>query len=787
MATDITLTLPDIHCASCSARVTRILQPMPGLRDVTVNPVTKRAHLVLDGATLPEISDRLTRAGFPPDLTTTTLVIRDMTCASCSGRVARALTAHPAVTDAHVNLATGRARVVHAGDPQELAGLVSRLGYPATLAGDAPGPRDDTAPLRRDFGLALILTLPVFITEMGGHMIPGFHQLLHDIAPMRAWWVMQMVLTAAVLAGPGRRFFAAGIPALIRGAPEMNSLVALGAGAAFAFSSVVVLAPGLIPPDSRHVYFEAAAVIVTLILMGRWLESRAKGQAGAAIRALIELAPDHATVLRDGQPVTVKVADLRPGDLIRVAAGERIAVDGCVTAGQGVVDEAMLTGEPLPVPKFPGDRLTGGTVNGNAALTFRVTETGGDTVLARIVAMVDAAQATRLPVQDLVDRITRIFVPAVMGLAGLAFLIWLVFGPSLAHAIVAAVSVLIIACPCAMGLAVPVSIMVGSGRGAQLGVLFRRGSALQKLASVRVIGFDKTGTLTEGRPVVTQIWTDGMPRANALRLTAAAEAHSTHPLATALVAAADQPLPDAADVTAQPGRGLTARVEGHALLIGNAAALRDAGVALSLPDADGAATMVHLAVDGRHRAAFALSDTERDSAAATIAALHQMGVTTAMLSGDHPAAARAVADRLGIDDVQAGLTPAEKLDAIRAMGAATAFVGDGINDAPALAAADTGIAIGTGTDVAIESADAVLMSGDPLGVVRALRLSRAVMRNIRQNLFWAFAYNSALIPVAMGVLVPFGGPQLSPMLAAGAMAMSSVFVVGNALRLRRAG
>ena len=736
--------------------------------------------------------------GNPSDLITTRLSIQGMSCAACSGRVARALSARPGVADAQVNLLAGTASIRHEPtlSPADLAQAVTRLGYPAAIPQEATPVRteDEAATLKRAFLAALALTLPVFVAEMGGHLIPGFHHWLHGLVGTAPLNWMQMILTAAVLAGPGRRFFATGIPALLRGGPEMNSLVALGSGAAFLYSAVVVLAPGLIPPASRHVYFEAAAVIVTLILMGRWLEARAKGQAGAAIRALIELAPDRATVLRDGKPVPMAVADLWPGDLVLLAPGERVAVDGIVTEGRGHIDEAMLTGEPVPAEKSPGDPVTGGTVNGSAALTYRVTATGSDTTLSRIVAMVEGAQNARLPVQALVDRITRVFVPVVIGLAALTVLLWLVFGPDLAHAVVAGVAVLIIACPCAMGLAVPVSIMVGTGRGAQLGVLFRRGEALQRLSNARLIGFDKTGTLTRGHPELVAVHVDGISEDDALRLAAGAEARSEHPLGAAIVAGAvarGLDLPPAAEVRATAGRGLTGLVQGHRLLIGNLSALAENGIdaAPGLRNAaeDMArqgATPVHLAVDDRHVASFALADRIRDEAPDTIDTLHRMGLKTAMLSGDVPATAQAVAGQLGIDHVQAGLMPGDKLTAIRDMGAGSVFVGDGINDAPALAAAETGIAIGTGTSIAIESADLVLMSGDLGGVPRAIRLSRAVMRNIRQNLFWAFAYNTALIPIAMGLLVPFGGPQLSPMLGAGAMALSSVCVVGNALRLR---
>jgi len=492
------------------------------------------------------------------------------------------------------------------------------------------------------------------------------------------------------------------------------------------------------------------------------------------------------------------VDELAPGDVVRLAPGERVAVDGVVTEGHGWIDEAMLTGEPAPVEKTPGAPVTGGTVNGASALTFRVTATGADTVLAQIIALVSEAQGGKLPVQALVDKVTRVFVPVVMALSVLTFALWTVFGQGFTPALVAAISVMIIACPCAMGLATPVSILVGTGRGAELGLLFRRGDALQRLAEARTVVFDKTGTLTEGHPGLTDlIAAAGHDETEVLRLAAGAEARSEHPLAAAILTAASArglAVPAARAVRAHPGKGLTATVEGHALVLGNGAVLSEAGVDISAlaPESEALAaagkTPVWLALDGQLAALMALSDPIKPGARAAVAALQGAGLRVAMISGDTEATAQAVARALGIERVFAGVLPDGKVAALEALKAEgiVAFVGDGINDAPALAAADVGLAIGTGTDVAIEAAEVVLMQGDPQGVGRAVALSRATMRNIRQNLFWAFAYNAALIPVAMGVLVPFGGSGLSPMLAAGAMAFSSVFVVTNALRLRRA-
>ncbi|WP_112873797.1 heavy metal translocating P-type ATPase [Paracoccus endophyticus] len=804
MTQHIELQLEGLSCASCVGRAERALTAVPGVSGASVNLATHKARITLDDrAALGPATEALARAGYPAALATTRLTVEGMTCASCTGRVERALTALPGVASAAANLATRSVSVTHAPGvtPAALAGAVTRAGYAATLpdAGVTPPPAgpDEVTRLRRGVVLSAVLTLPLFILEMGGHLYPPFHHALMGAVGTQALWTVQFVLALAVLAGPGRIFFAHGLPALLRGAPEMNSLVALGSGAAFLYSTVATFAPGLLPPDARHVYYEAAAVIVTLILLGRWLEARARGQAGQAIRRLVELAPAEAQAIRGGVPVTVPVAELVPGDLVQLVPGERVAVDGEVVEGTGSVDESMLTGEPLPVAKAPGARITGGTLNGPSALTYRVTATGADTALARIVRLVEDAQAAKLPVQALVDKVTRVFVPVVMALAVLAFGLWLAFGPdpALPHALVAAISVLIIACPCAMGLAVPMSIMVGTGRGAELGILFRRGDALQRLAGARTVAFDKTGTLTRGHPALVALETAGLERTEVLRLAAGAEARSEHPLAAAVLTAARAEgiaPPAAQSVAAQAGHGLTATVDGRAVLIGNAAALDRGGVAphpaliarAEALSAD-AATPVHVAVDGRHVAVMGMADPVRDTSAAAVGALHDMGLQTAMISGDVPAAAQAVGRRLGIDRVVGGVLPAGKLDTIRAMGPGSVFVGDGINDAPALAAAETGIAIGTGTDVAIEAAEVVLSSGDPAGVSRAIRLSRAVMRNIRQNLFWAFAYNVALIPVAMGALVPFGGPQLSPMLGAGAMALSSVFVVTNALRLRR--
>lgn len=797
-----------MSCAGCAGRAERALQALPGLHDASVNFATGTAQMQLSGASLNDITAALRDAGYPAREATITLQIEGMHCASCVGKIEDALTAAPGVTAASVNLATQSAQVRHltgTTTPAELARIVSEAGYPARPAGDDR--QDDTdrrdeeiAHARRMTLIAGVLTLPVFILEMGSHVIPGFHHLVHTTLGQTNSWMLQFVLTTLVLIWPGRGFFRHGVPMLLKGAPDMNSLVALGTAAAWAFSTVALFVPSLLPEGTRAVYFEAAAVIVTLILLGRWLEARARGRTGAAIQRLVGLQPRSARVERGGQVLEIAIEDLGPGDVVHVRPGERIAVDGEVIQGQSNVDEAMISGEPLPVPKTQGDEVTGGTINGNGTLVFRATRVGRDTVLAQIVAMVEEAQGAKLPIQSLADRVVRMFVPAVIATAALTVLLWLALGPApvLTFALVAGVSVLIIACPCAMGLATPTSIMVGTGRAAELGVLFRKGDALQTLDECRVVAFDKTGTLTQGKPEVTHIETvNGIAEADMLRLVGAVEALSEHPIARTIEARARQAtpaLPEASGFEAIPGYGLMADVEGYRLQIGAYRLMQRDGIATDVLDEAVAQlgargeTPVFVAIDGRVAGLIGVADPLKPNSGACIAALHAAGIRTALITGDTLQTARAIAGRLGMDHVEAEVLPADKRAAVQALRkrlGTVAFVGDGINDAPALAEADVGIAMGTGTDVAIEAADVILMSGDPNGVVTARSLSAHTMRNIRQNLFWAFAYNTALIPVAAGALYPLTGVLLSPMLAAGAMALSSVFVLSNALRLRR--
>ncbi len=739
-----------------------------------------------------------------PDSRTVTLRVEGMECASCSARIERVLSRMEGVEGVGVNLATERATIQARGDlPAEtLAEAIRRAGFGAeeeTAERAAPDDSAERDRQRRRVLWAIALTLPIWLLEMGPMVVPPLHDwLMGNVGQQPLRWVL-LALGTAVQFGPGRHFIRAGWAALRTGAPSMDTLVLLGTGAAYGYSVVATVAPGALPAGADHVYFEAAATIIALILTGRYLEAVAKGRAGTAIRALLDLQPPTALVLRDGEPVEVPLADVAVGDRVLVKPGARLPVDGAVTEGRSFVDESAMTGEPVPVEKEPGATVAAGTVNGTGALTVEVAAVGAQTALAKIVRMVEDAQGSKPPIQALADRVVRIFVPAVLAAAAVTFAAWMFLGPSpaLTYALVASVSVLIIACPCAMGIATPISVLVGTGRAAELGAFVREGAGLQALAEADIVVFDKTGTLTVGRPAVTDVvalggWSDD----EAVRLAAAVERSSEHPIARALVEHAGSGTPDATDVEAVPGFGVAGTVEGRHVAVGAAryldrldvpldAALRDQADALA---AEGK-TPVWVVVDGAPAALLAVSDPIKPGARAALDALRAEGVDLALVTGDAEATARAVARALGIETVRAEVLPGDKADvvaALQAEGRSVAFVGDGINDAPALARADAGLAMGTGTDVAIESGDVVLVGGDVEAVGRALRVARATLRNIRQNLFWAFAYNVILIPVAAGVLYPALGVLLSPMLAALAMVFSDLFVIGNALRLRSA-
>jgi Cu+-exporting ATPase len=669
------------------------------------------------------------------------------------------------------------------------------------LASADAGPNPELVDMTRRFWVALVLTLPIFVLEMGGHLF-GAHAW---VGPALSNWI-QFALATPVVLWTGWPFFVRGWQSVRTRNLNMFTLIAMGTGVAYGYSVIATIAPGLFPPSFRGhagaaaVYFEAAAVITTLVLLGQVLELRAREATSGAIRALLDLQPKTARRVSGDSEAEVPLAEVVVGDRLRVRPGEGVPVDGEVTEGRSSVDESMVTGESMPVTKEPGARVLAGTINRSGSFVMRAAKVGRDTLLSQIVQMVAAAQRSRAPIQRLADQVSGWFVPAVVVVAVLAFVAWAMFGPEprLSYGLVAAVSVLIIACPCALGLATPMSIMVGVGRGAHAGVLIKNAEALERLEKVDTLVVDKTGTLTEGKPTVVGIVTaPGFVENEVLRFAASVERASEHPLAAAIVAAADERNVATARVLgfdSPAGKGAVGMVDRRRVALGNAKFLSELGIAADALAAEAerlrrdGATAIFVALDGKAAGVIAIADPVKATTAAALAALKAAGVNVVMLTGDNRTTAHAVASKLGIESVEAEVLPDRKADVVanlRREGRVVAMAGDGVNDAPALAAADVGIAMGTGADVAIESAGVTLLKGDLLGIVRARKLSAATMQNIRQNLFFAFIYNAAGVPVAAGVLYPVTGLLLSPAIAAAAMAASSVSVVANALRLRR--
>jgi Cu+-exporting ATPase len=798
-------------CASCSSRVERGLNKLEGVSDAGVNLATERAELHFDPKRIStdQIVAAIRETGYTPISTEIELAVEGMTCASCVGRVERALTKSPGVIDASVNLATERAKITFLPamtDADALAAVVSDAGYEAHPIADTSEASETQAERRRaslramglDLAIAGILGLAIVVLAMGGTFIPSFDRALTALSPFTGFWEwVQFALASVVLFWPGRRFFRPGLIAYRHLSPDMNSLVATGTGAAWIYSTAVLLAPGLFPPEARHVYFDSAAVVIAAVLAGKYLEEIAKGRTSAAIRKLVGLQGKTARKLDEqGMEHDVPVAQLRVGDRLIVRPGERMPVDGRVVEGRAHLDESMLTGEPLPVAKTAGDDVVGGTVDLDGRLVVEATSVGSDTVLAQIIKLVESAQTGKLPIQGLADRVVRVFTPIVLIIAVLSFGGWMLISGNISEAMVAAVAVLVVACPCAMGLATPAAIMVGTGRAAELGVLFRKGEALETLSHVDTVLFDKTGTLTEGRPVLVD--TVEPKPGDALRLAAALEGASEHPLARAIVAAAnerDLDLPAVTDFRAIAGNGIEGRIDGKLVRVGARRFMELEGVALDdlvdkAHELEGAGrTVIYVAADREALALFAIADRVKPEAHSVVEALRARGVNVAMVTGDAKATARAVADQLGIKDVRAEVLPQDKATVVTDLqqkNHRVAFVGDGINDAPALAQADVGIALATGTDIAIEAADVTLTRGQLDEVITALDAARRTLNNIRGNLFWAFFYNIILIPIAAGLAAPFG-IHLNPMVAGVAMGLSSVFVLGNSLRLRRLG
>ena len=833
-AQSISLVVQGMTCAACVWRIEEAVTRIPGVHETAVNLATERARVTYDPAmvTPAHIAHAVTDAGYTPATVKRTLRVGGMQDASAVSRVEAALRAVPGVLRADLNLAAENAFIAYLPDVTDMAALnssVAEAGYTLEAAGHEPetahgapaqaASSAEQRAMKTRLGIALALSLLVLLGSMGSVLIPS----------LRGWWgenpYLLWALATPVQFWAGWRFYRGAWATLRHLTFDMNALIVMGTSAAYFYSVAAVTAPGFFISQAVNgetpLYFDTAAVIITLILLGRYLEARAKRQTAAAIHALMDFQPQMARIVREGTPHEVPVATLAVGDVVQVRPGERVPVDGLVLEGQSAVDESMLTGESMPVEKEPGDEVVGGTLNTIGAFTFRATRIGRDTALARIVRLIEEAQGSKAPLQRLADRIAARFVPAVIAVALVTFFAWYLLGPepALTRALLAFVAVLIIACPCALGLATPTAVMVAMGAGAAKGVLVRDSEALERLHNVTTVVLDKTGTLTQGKPEVTDVIAvdrmdsgvrrndepgDSNPQSNdsesaaeMLRLAAAAEQASEHPLSQAVVRAAHArslTLPPAKEFIAAPGRGIRAEVAGKLIRVGNQAYMEESGVDVGEYAARAGSfhaegkTALFVAVDGILAGVIAVADTLKPSAAPTVQTLRDRGLTVMMLTGDAARTAQAIAGQLAIEHVSAEVLPGQKAAAIEARQAAgevVAMVGDGINDAPALARADVGIALGAGADVALEAADITLMGDNLSGLETAFALSLATRRTIWQNLGWAFGYNVVLIPVAAGVLYPFIGIVLNPMLAAAAMAFSSVSVVMNSLRLRR--
>ena len=812
----ITLPITGMTCAACVSHVSDALEEIEGVERVSVNLATEKASLDLgaDSIELSTITRAVEDAGYGIGTRKTTLAIGGMTCAACVMHVENALKEADGVLSASVNLATERASVEYVpglAGISELRHSVEDAGY--SVAGVVGDPNDDAATPKdvRTLRNRMAFSVAIAAVIMALMAIPN----AADLFPFRMDFVL-LALATPVQFWAGRGFYASAWSAARHLTSNMNTLIAVGTSVAYLYSLVVTFFGGAAFFEGRatDTYFDTSSAIIGLVLLGKFLEARAKSRASNAIRALMDLQPKTARVVRDGQDVDIPIEDIVVGDVIVVRPGEKVAVDGIVESGASSLDESMLTGESVPVDKGRGGEVYGGTLNGSGSFTFSATRVGRDTMLSNIVRLVEEAQGSKAPIQRMADLVSAYFVPSVIGVSALVFLVWLVFGPepSYVTAILTAVAVLIIACPCAMGLATPAAIMVGIGKGAEYGVLIRGAQALESAHKVEVVVLDKTGTLTKARPEVTDIYAPDGDESGLLTLAAAAERRSEHPLGIAVVESAAErglTLEDATEFKAAPGAGIRARVNGTGLVIGNLGMMRRDGIRLNGMDveADGFATQgktpMYVAVDGDALGVLAVADGLKPESAEVLSTLKGQGVEVVMLTGDNERTARAIAEQVGIERVVSEVLPSDKADVIRSLqaeGKRVAMVGDGVNDAPALAQADVGVAIGTGSDVSIEAADVTLVGGDLRGVSTLISLSRATMRVIRQNLFWAFAYNVALIPVAAGILYPLfasgGTPEalrpilgehgfLNPVLAAGAMAFSSVSVITNSLRLKR--
>jgi Cu+-exporting ATPase len=819
--TDLPIT--GMTCANCAFTVERSLKKAEGVSEVAVNFATEKASVTFDPTVLKaqDLVKQVEDAGYGVVTARVELPITGMTCANCAATVEQTLNKLPGVVEASANFATERASVAYIPGAVAVADMIQAVeeaGYGVVQAAaseeledvEAEARRAEIADQTRKFWVGVVFALPLFLFSMA-----------RDFGLLGAWahapWVNWLFLALAtpVQFYTGWDYYVGSYHALRNRTANMDVLVAMGSSVAYAYSIAVLL----FPSAGEHVYFETSAVIITLIKLGKLLEARAKGQTGEAIRKLIGLKPKTARVVRDGAETDVPVEQVRVGDVVVVRPGERIPVDGVVLEGRSAVDESMLTGEPLPVDKRPGDEVIGATINKQGRLKFEATRIGAETALSQIIRLVQEAQGSKPPIQRMADKVASVFVPVVIAIAALTFIVWWAAGGAFTPALIRLVSVLVIACPCAMGLATPTAIMVGTGKGAEQGILFKNSAALETAHRLETVVLDKTGTLTKGEPAVTDIlvnWETGrlgegsnqptnLPtyQSAILRLAASAERGSEHPLGQAIVDEAEArelALEEPEDFEAVAGKGIRARVDDHAVLVGKPGWLEAEGITLDNLADDierlqaEAKTAIVVAVDGAAAGVIGVADTLKDSSAEAVQQMHRLGLEVVMLTGDNRRTAEAIAEEVGIDRVIAEVLPADKAAEVKDLqgqGQMVAMVGDGINDAPALAQADVGIALGTGTDVAMETADVTLMRGDLQTVPQALALSRATMRTIKQNLFWAFFYNVVLIPVAAGALYPIPWVpdilrQLHPVLAAFAMAFSSITVVSNSLRLRRA-